>query len=172
MRAFLIPLALVVSACATQPPSSAVTSPTPASPTVTIDIEQTAAFRTACATSVLSSFVAAFNRGDDAQLRTFFSATDGRQPFQWFYTPETPAYGPDLERLGEHLAAWHAAGERWRVVSVQTGDGPSWHGGVDFALKIERVWSDRSEIDEGKGALDCTARKIFAFGIGGSRTAR
>lgn len=140
--------------------------PPPSTTARAVAPEQTASFQAECARSVLASFVDAFNRADRARLATFFSASEGDRPFQWFVTPETPPYGPDLLQLGDSLAAWHAAGERWRLVSVQSGDGPSWHGGVDFAVRIERSWSDRSVMNDGKGALDCAACKIFVFGLG------
>lgn len=133
-----------------------------ASPIASAD---TAAFRTECATRVLSSFIDAFNQGDGTALATFFSAT-GPRPFQWFYTPETPPYGPLLSRLPDSFAAWHAAGERWRLTSVKSGEGASWHGGVDFAVTVERMWPDRNVTSEGKGALDCAASTIFVFAIG------
>jgi hypothetical protein len=115
---------------------------------------------------VLTTFIDAFNRGDSAQLATFFSSTQGAMPFKWFVTPGTPAYGPGISQLPQYFATWRAAGERWRLVSVEAGESPGWHGGVDFAMEIERAWPDRSVMSPGKGALDCDARKIFVFGLG------
>lgn len=161
-------LAVVISAC-TSPPGGVTPTPTQTLTATSANLEDSAAFRTECATSVLSSFIDAFNRADVSALATFFSATQGVQPYQWFVTPDTPPYGPDLAHLGESFASWHAAGERWRLVSLKSGVGPSWHGGVDFELMIERSWSDRSVVDHGKGAVDCRARKIFVLGIGGAR---
>ena len=86
--------------------------------------------------------------------------------FKWFVTPETPAYGPGMSQLPQYFATWRAAGERWRLVNVDAGVSPGWHGGVDFAMEIERAWPDRSLVSIGKGALDCDARKIFVFGLG------
>ena len=165
MRA-LASLVLLLTACAPQAGVSASTAATPAvrtaSPIASVD---TAAYRTECARRVLSSFIEAFDRGDSAKLASFFSAI-GPRSFQWFVTPETPPYGPDLSRLPDYFAAWHAAGERWRLVSVQSGEGPSWHGGVDVAVAIERTWPDRSVTSEGKGVLDCTTNTIFVFAVG------
>ena len=163
MRALLI-ACVALSACSVQ--RGVVASPTAspaASPTA---IPQTAAYRTECAATVLSSFIDAFDRADAARLAAFFSATDGVHHFEFFYTPETPPYGPDLSHLVETLVSWQAAGERWRLVSVTSGGGPSWHGGVDLAVAVERSWPDRSVTNDGKGALDCAARTIFAFAIG------
>ena len=97
---------------------------------------------------------------------TYFSTTRGRGTFQWFYTPGTPAYGPSISQLPQYFATWRAAGERWRIVNVNAGASPGWHGGVDFVMEIERAWPDRSVVSLGKGALDCDARTIFVFGLG------
>jgi hypothetical protein len=114
----------------------------------------------------LTSFIDAFNRGDSAQLETFFSTTEGVMPFKWFVTPGTPAHGPGMSQLPQYFATWRATGERWRLVKIDAGASPGWHGGVDFAMEIERTWPDRSRVSIGKGALDCDARKIFVFGLG------
>jgi hypothetical protein len=114
----------------------------------------------------LTSFIDAFNRGDSAQLETFFSTTEGVMPFKWFVTPGTPVHGPGMSQLPQYFATWRATGERWRLVKIDAGASPGWHGGVDFAMEIERTWPDRSRVSIGKGALDCDARKIFVFGLG------
>ena len=158
----LAPLLFLLEACTTAPgPTTQLATPPP-----TVDIEQTASFRTGCAADVLLDFVDAFDRGDASRLATFFSATEGSHGFEWFVTAETPPYGPLLSELADRFATWHAAHERWRVVSVKSGVGPSWHGGVDFEMTIERSWPDRSVTETGKGALDCKARKIFVFVLG------
>jgi hypothetical protein len=162
----LIAAVLAVAACSTSPDHAFVPSEPVSAALRQTPVVQSASYRTECARDVLSSFIDAFDRGDTAQLNTFFSATDGSLPFQWFYTPETKPYGPDLAHLVEVLAAWHAEGERWRLVSVTSGDGPSWHGGVDFALTITRSWRDHLAVNNGKGALDCSARKIFVLALG------
>jgi hypothetical protein len=154
-------LVLVLAACSSQ----ALPTPAPA-PVARAPLARSAQESTACARSVLNSFIDAFNRGDSAQLSTFFSRSQGAMTFQWFVTPETPAYGPGIAQLPDYFATWRAAGERWRLVSVDAGASPSWHGGVDFGMEIERTWPDRSVINPGKGALDCDAGKIFVFGLG------
>jgi hypothetical protein len=160
----LLVLALAIAACtSTQVPSVA---PSPAVPAVVTPATRSAAERTECARSVLTTFIDAFNRGDSAHLMTYFKTTDGPRSFKWFYTPGTPAYGPSLTQLPDYFATWHATGERWRVVNLDVGAGPSWHGGVDFAIEIERAWPDRSMLNGGKGALDCDARTIFVFALG------
>jgi len=131
-----------------------------------VPLARSAAESTECARSVLSSFIDAFNRGDSARLATFFSTTRGVTTFKWFVTPETPAYGPGVSQLPDYFGRWRAAGERWRLVSVNAGASPSWHGGVDFGLEIERSWPDRSVVNPGKGALDCDARTLFVFALG------
>jgi hypothetical protein len=162
MRLFLA-FALALAGC-TSTVSRLAPSPTPSA--FVAPVARSAAESTACARSLLSSFVDAFNRGDSAQLETFFSTTQGAMTFKWFVTPETPAYGPGMSQLPQYFAAWRAAGERWRLVDVDAGASPGWHGGVDFAMEIERAWPDRSLVSIGKGALDCDARKIFVFGLG------
>jgi hypothetical protein len=141
-------------------------APSPIPSTFVAPVARSAAESTACARSLLTSFIDAFNRGDSAQLETFFSTTQGAQTFQWFVTPGTPAYGPRMSQLPQYFATWRAAGERWRLVNVDAGASPGWHGGVDFAMEIERAWPDRSLVSIGKGALDCDARTIFVFGLG------
>jgi hypothetical protein len=171
VRTLLLAALIAVSCTTTAVPKPTIRytpepTPTPiATASSPLTSEETAAARTECARSVLTSFVDAFNAGDAPRLATFFTPT-GPRAFQWFYTPETPPYGPLLSRLPDYFAAWHAAGESWRLVSLKSGDGPSWHGGVDFAVTVERTWPDRSVTSEGKGALDCTAGTIFVFAIG------
>jgi len=161
MRALVLAVLLVT--CAAPPtPQLASAPPTPTQ----IAEKDTARVRTDCARRVLSAFLDAFNAANTSALASFFSATRGAQPFQWFVTSETPPHGPDITRLPETFAMWHATGQRWRLVSVESGDGPSWHGGVDFAMKVERSWPDRSVTNIGKGALDCSAGTIFVFGLG------
>ena len=115
---------------------------------------------------VVTAFIDAFNRDDSTQLATYFSTTQGAMTFRWFVTPETPVGGPGVAQLPDYFARWHAAGERWRLVRVDAGESPGWHGGVDFGFEIERSWPSHSEINPGKGALDCDARKIFVFSMG------
>lgn len=165
MRVSLL-IALFALSCSASSGAEVATARPSTVPATTSAAPQAAASRTACARGVLSSFIDAFNAGDAAALAGFFSANEGRVPFQFFATPETPPYGPDLSHVVTSLVAWHAAGERWRIVELSSGDGPSWHGGVDFQVTVERSWRDRSAVDQGKGALDCEARKIFAFGLG------
>jgi hypothetical protein len=158
--------AVILVACSatpvTPPPARTLSS----APTASVRTEDAAAYRTECATVVISDFIAAFNSGDNAKLSTFFSSTRGTHPFQWFVTADTPRYGPPLKELTNTFTSWHAAGQRWRLVSLKSGAGPSWHGGVDFELRIERSWPDRSVINTGKGALDCAARTIFVLALG------
>jgi hypothetical protein len=161
MRALML-AALLLAACG---PKQTIDSPK-ASPLPTSSAEDSAS-RTSCARSVLTSFIDAFNSGDAAELATFF--TPGAEPraFQWFYVGGlTPAYGPPLRDLPRYFAEWHAAGERWLLVSVDAGAGPSWHGGIDFGMRVERTHGEASGVFQGKGALECAARRIFVFGLG------
>src|SRR5688572_27936010 len=158
-------LFLLIVAFAACPPTLPNIAPSTES-VVVAPAARSAAESTACARSVLSTFIDAFNRGDSAQLATFFSKANGDMAFKWSVTPETPAGGPGAAQLPDYFATWHAAGERWRLVSINAGASPSWHGGVDFGFEIERAWPDRSEINPGKGALDCDARRIFVFAMG------
>jgi len=163
MRVFLT-LALALAACTSPDLPNPATSPS--SSAIVVPVARSAAEGTACARSVLSSFIDAFNRGDSARLMTYFKTTPGPRTFKWFYTPGTPAYGPSMSQLPHYFATWHATGERWRLVSVDAGASPSWHGGVDFVVEIERTWPDRSMLNGGKGALDCDAQTIFVFALG------
>lgn len=157
-------LTLVLAACTSTalPTSSPVLTAAAYKPAVA----RSAAESTECVRVVLNSFINAFNRGDAAELATFFSRTEGASTFKWFVTPETPAYGPGISQLPDYFATWRAAGERWRLVTVDASASPGWHGGVDFGVEIERAWPDRSVVHPGKGALDCDAHKIFVFALG------
>jgi hypothetical protein len=151
---------LVLTGCTSTLPAA---SPSPTASAARTRLERSAAESTECARSLLSSFIDAFNRGDAAQLPTFFGAAQGAPAFKWFVTPETPAYGPGVAQLPDYFATWHSANQRWRLAFVGAGASPSWDGGVHFAMEIERAWPDRSMVNAGKGALDCDARKIYAF---------
>jgi hypothetical protein len=163
MKVFLL-LTLALGACTSSELPTVAPSPT-ASTRVT-PVARSAAESTACARAVLTSFIDAFNGGDSAQLMTHFSTNRGTAPFKWFVTPATAAFGPSLAELPRYFATWNTEGERWRLVNVYAGASPSWHGGVDFAMEIERAWPDRTTLNGGKGALDCDARTIFVFALG------
>jgi hypothetical protein len=163
-RIFLV--AIFVVACSATPTPPPPTDNLARAPTASLRTEDAATYRTECATRVLSDFISSFNRGDSAALTSFFSTTRGTHPFQWFVTSDTPRYGPPLNELANTLAGWHASGQRWRLVSLESGAGPSWHGGVDFELRVERSWPDHVVINTGKGALDCAARTIFVLALG------
>jgi hypothetical protein len=166
MRWLLVSVLLLACSTAARAPESAPVASALPTPTVVVSARETAAYRTACATHVLNEFIAAFDRGDLADLMTFFSATRGAQPFQWFVTANTRPYGPGLTELPSHFQSWHRDGQRWRLVYARSGSGPSWHGGVDFELQVERTWPGGAVTDLGKGALDCDARTIFVFVLG------
>lgn len=157
-------LTLALGACASS--ELPTVAPSPTAQTRATPVARSAAESTACARALLTSFIDAFNRGDSAQLMTHFSTNRGAAPFRWFVTPATPAFGPNLAELPSYFATWNAGGERWRLVNVDASASPSWHGGVDFAMEIERALPDRTTFNVGKGALDCDARTIFVFGLG------
>jgi hypothetical protein len=160
----IVLLALALAACTSA--ELPTVPPSPTAPALVTPATRSAAESTACARSVLTTFIDAFNRGDSAQLMTYFKTTHGPRTFKWFYTPGTPAYGPSMTQLPDYFATWHATGERWRIVSLDIVAAPTWHGGVDFTIEIERAWPDRSIRNGGKGALDCDARTIFVFALG------
>jgi hypothetical protein len=83
-------------------------APSPTASAFVAPVARSAAESTACARSLLTSFIDAFNRGDSAQLETFFSTTEGAMTFKWFVMPETPAYGPGMSQLPQYFATWHA----------------------------------------------------------------
>lgn len=59
-----------------------------------------------------------------------------------------------------------AQGERWTLGAVLAYEGPSWHGGVDAELYLERRLTDGSVVKmSGKTALSCIGTAIFVLSL-------
>jgi hypothetical protein len=58
-------------------------------------------------------------------------------------------------------------GERWALVSVRAGEGPSWHGGVDAEVGFERTLATGQVVKtNGKTALSCVGSAIYVLSLG------
>ncbi len=145
----LLVVMLALASCAPSHPMTGadVTAPTSSvRPTEALD----AATRTACATRVLGELVDAINKHDAAALERLAgpSATHG---FEWVSMTSSAEFGPTLTSpAASHevnytpegarlMLLTHSEGlERWTLTSVRAGAGPSWHGGVDAEVHLER----------------------------------
>ncbi len=59
------------------------------------------------------------------------------------------------------------SGERWTLGGVTASEGPSWHGGVDAGLHLERQLADaRVAGMSGKTALSCLSSTVFVLSVG------
>lgn len=139
-----------------------------------------AAARTACARRVLEELISAINSGDALALeRTIGAGPLATQGFQWVSLSTSSEYGPALRGPGVNevdyapegarrilLHHWER-GERWTLVSVRAGVGPSWHGGVDAEIHIERRLADGQVVKSGgKTALSCSGRVVYVLSLG------
>ncbi len=141
--------------------------PSPSPESEPVDV----AARTACATRVLQSLVTAINAGDGATPERLIGAgPTATQAFQWVaLTTRGPAnvtdYAPDVARRA--LLARAASGERWTLTSVLASPGPSWHGGVDAEVHLERTLADHSVVrTSGKTALSCIGSAVYVLSLG------
>jgi hypothetical protein len=130
-----------------------------------------AGVRTACATELINDLVSAFNAGDATRLgRLVASGPLATQGFQWIsihdglLSAESVAYTPDAaKRL--LLDRW-SRGQRLKLLSVNAGVGPSWHGGVDDGLRLESLTPTGTVMLEGKTALSCVSGVVFVLSLG------
>ena len=127
--------------------------------------------RTGCAAQLIDSLAAAVNGGDRGTLERLFRNSEGEHPFRWVSMPLTAGYWTTYEmpEAVDTLVGRHAAGERWRVVSVHSGPGPTWHGGVDFTLRLTRTAPDLAASSlsaSGKGAGSCASARIYVLSLG------
>jgi hypothetical protein len=131
----------------------------------------------------IERFLAAYNAGDQEQLLRFFPARAVSRPsvllpgeerfFTWYAVghfqngkpiQEFVAY--KREDLLPYFAQRHAQHEHLTLRTIEVG-GPSWHGGGDFAIELDRQADDlpaRKVI--GKGAIDCQEGTIFVWAMG------
>ena len=136
--------------------------------------------RTACATRVLEELIRAFNSGDTLALeRTIGAGPLATQSFQWVSMSTSSEFGPTLRGPGLNeveytpegarriLLRHSAQGERWTLVAVRAGDGPSWHGGVDAEVHVERKLANGQIVKTGgKTALSCVGSVIYVLSLG------
>lgn len=147
-------------------------SPSSAGATVPPSTEPSdATLRTACATRVLDEFIRAFNSGDKIALeRVVGSAALGTQQFRWISFHDALGRDADYTSDGARkmlLARW-SLGQRLTLVSVIAIAGPSWHGGIDAAVRLESRGPGVTAAApiHGKTALSCVGSRIYLLSIG------
>ena len=159
---------------------SALDNPSKPSKSATPAESNDASVRTACAVRVLDELVRAFNSGDTPALeRTIGPGPLGTQSFQWVSLSTSSEFGPTLQGTGLNevdytpdgarriLLRHSQQGERWTLVSVRAGDGPSWHGGVDAEVHFERKLANGQVVKTGgKTALSCVGSAIYVLSLG------
>ena len=167
----LVALAVLSVNCASA--ERVISSPSPsARPTEPI----AAQLRTACATRVLAALVGAINSGDTVALGQLIApGPASTQAFQWVsFSPRSNSIGPgtgETEYTPEgarRLLLQHATqGEHWTLGTVIAGDGPSWHGGIDAEIHLERQSTDGRVVKtSGKTALSCLGSAIYVLSLG------
>ncbi len=127
--------------------------------------------RTACATAIVRGLVEAMNSAGQAGIEHIFREVGGEHPFQWVSMPLPSGHWVSYDASGavETLLGRSAGGERWEVLSVTSGGGPSWHGGVDFAVRLTRTAPDLPGgrlTATGKGAGSCSSDRIYVLSLG------
>lgn len=169
-------VALAVSFAGCIQPSSAMNSSPPvvvAAPTPTpVPVEvMDAPSRTACVTRVLERLIRAFNAGDASELgRIVGSGPVGAQGFQWVSMADAfgrdTGYSPDEAR--RMMLDRSARGQRLTLTSVVAPAGPSWHGGVDAAVKLESHQAGvvGTTSIHGKTALSCVGERVYVLSLG------
>ena len=170
-------LAVLVSCAPSQSGQAATTRPSPSarpteitqpSPRPTEPVE--ARLRTACASRVLTALADAINARDAAALgRIIASGPSSNHTFQWVSITaggiHETAYTPEGAR--RMLLDGAVSGERWTIGAVSASEGPSWHGGVDAGLHLERQSAGaRVTGMSGKTALSCLGAAIFVLSLG------
>ena len=174
MRGVVLASAVLLSACSSRLGVSASATP---SPTAALTEPLDVASRTACATRVLTALASAINASDANALEALIgpSRTHGFEwvsissstevgPAQHSNSPSEVAYSPDKAR--QMLLAHAEKGERWTIVSVHASDGPSWHGGIDASVELDRELPGREVLKtKGKTALSCVGSVIFVLSL-------
>ena len=128
----------------------------------------------------IGALVDAINAYDEAALaRIIASGPSSSQAFQWVSMSTSSEAGPTLRRRGvnevdytpegaRRILLRHAAeGERWTLGAIRAGNGPSWHGGVDAEVHLERQTADGRVVKtSGKTALSCLGSAIYVLSLG------
>jgi hypothetical protein len=136
--------------------------------------------RSACATRVLTLLVDAINARDVMAIgRVIGPGPSLSQAFQWVSMSTSSEAGPNLRSPGANEVDYTAVGarrlllrhaeqgERWTLRVVRAGEGPSWHGGVDAELHLERQLADGRVVKTGgKTALSCIGSAIYVLSLG------
>ena len=177
----LVFVTLLYAACAASlpPASPSVSRAAVASPSVPSEPSD-ATSRSACATRVLTLLVDAINARDVMAIgRVVGPGPSGSQAFQWVSMSTSSEAGPTLRGPGSNEVDYSAEGarrllfrhaeqgERWTLATVRAGEGPSWHGGVDAELHLERQLADGRVIKTGgKTALSCIGSAIYVLSLG------
>jgi len=183
-RIAIVAILVVCVGCSPSPVSvsspSALDNPSQPSNSATPTESNDASVRTACAARVLDELVRAINSGDIPALeRTIGPGPLGTQGFQWVSLSTSSEFGPTLGGSGVNevdytpdgargiLLRHSQQGERWTLVSVRSGDGPSWHGGVDAEVHFERKLANAQVVKTGgKTALSCVGSAIYVLSLG------
>lgn len=141
---------------------------------------------------LVSDFVDAFNRGDGAALSRIFFISEGPSPpdfsdssvypWSWYSVSEIGEGGKiesgfttyDQRDLLRYFARRHDRGERLRLLKVGlTGPGMlGERGNVGFVFVLTRKAGDLEAgmggpdgVAVGKGAMNCSSRRIFAWSM-------
>ena len=178
----LVFVTLLCAACAASlpPASPSVSHAAVASLSVPPSEPTDATSRSACATRVLTLLVDAINARDVMAIgRVIGPGPSLSQAFQWVSMSTSSEAGPTLRGPGSNEVEYSAEGarrlllrhaeqgERWTLATVRAGEGPSWHGGVDAELHLERQLADGRVIKTGgKTALSCIGSAIYVLSLG------
>lgn len=165
-----IALAAMVGACA------GVTTPSPSvsvsSASIPLPVEPAdGPTRTACATAVWQGLIRAFNAGDASALEAAIgSGPIPSQAFQWVSFHD--ALGRNAEYTAEGarkmLLERSSRGQRLTLLSLESGPGASWHGGVDASLRLESRAPGLTgpAAISGKTVVSCLGSRVVVASIG------
>lgn len=116
--------------------------------------------------ALLDRFINAVNAGRSDSVAAATSASA-----QWFSltTPERHEVAHGRERIAEHLARRHAAGDRYSTPRIEITSLVGWDGSAHFAvLSIELTRDGQTRTLHGKGALQCggTPQGVVVLSLG------
>jgi hypothetical protein len=129
---------------------------------------------------VLTVLVDAINTRDMTAIgRAIGPGPLGAQAFQWVSMSTSSEAGPTLRGPGTNEVEYSAEGarrlllrhaeqgERWTLGVIRAGEGPSWHGGVDAEVHLDRQLADGRVVKTGgKTALSCIGSAIYVLSLG------
>jgi hypothetical protein len=130
---------------------------------------------------LITSFLDAFNRGDQQQLPEFFSDvadTTQEDTFHWYSVGGPPdSFNPGFlannrDELVVYLADRHTHGERMTLLQIsygtsQVGPGVPSDRGIGFVLDVQRSADDIPTHQAGvKGGIDCQEQTILRWAMG------